>query len=265
MAGDWGVRLARLQLLARERKGQGGTKAQPVLPGTEIAPGLLRIERQLGALCTQLHRLDLPEELAPPWHTEAPVERKRLLFFDTETTGLSGGAGLTVFMLGLLRWQADGWCLRQYLMTRPGAAAALCDALTAECRGDEVLVSYNGKGFDVPALRNQALLHGRADALAGLAHWDLLYPVRRLFRTHWPNCRLQTVEQRLLGVWRRDDLPGSEAPRAWRDYLRCGDSADLLRVLGHNRLDLETLLRLLRELSRPAALVANSLPQRIAK
>ena len=50
-----------------------------------------------------------------------------------------------------------------------------------------------------------------------------------------------TAERRLLGVARHDDLPGSEAPGAWRHFLSCGDSAPLVRVLDHNRQDLVSL------------------------
>lgn len=249
---DWGARLQRLRLLAQERQGCPAGVEQPPLPGVEQEPGLLRIEQRVSALRAQLHGLDLAESGAPPdWDPGQEMLRRRLLFFDTETTGLSGGVGLVVFLLGVLRWEdapTPGWCLRQYLCVSPAAAGALARAWLDECRQGTILVSYNGKRFDVPVLRNQGVLHGCADPSAGQAHWDLLYPVRRRFRTQWPNCRLATVEQRLFGFQRKHDLPGSEAPRAWRSWLREGRSADLLRVLSHNRRDLETLLRLLRTL-----------------
>ena len=61
----------------------------------------------------------------------------------------------------------------------------------------------------------------------------------------WANCKLATVERELLGVLREDDLPGSEAPAAWLDYLR-GGSADKLRRVGlHNAQDLRSLFGVL--------------------
>ena len=47
---------------------------------------------------------------------------------------------------------------------------------------------------------------------------------------------------RWLGVQRTNDLPGSEAPRAWRDWLARGATALLPGVLLHNRIDLLSLL-----------------------
>jgi uncharacterized protein YprB with RNaseH-like and TPR domain len=242
----WVDRLARLRLLARQRQGFGGSSAVPELPGVELAPGLRLHEVRVSALKLKLAGLELPTTLTPPWDAGVDVDIQRLRLFDTETSGLCGGAGLKVFLLGVLRWQDDSWLLRQYLLTSPGAEAALVDAWSAECADDAHLVSYNGKRFDVPAMRTLETLHGRQSNASALGHWDLLYPVRRAFRGAWPDCRLTTAERMLVGRERANDLPGSEAPRAWREYLSSGATGDLLRVMQHNRADLEALLRVLK-------------------
>lgn len=254
----WAERLARLRLLARERQGGGAAVVRSDLPGIEVAPGLRLHEVRVSSLRVSLSGLELPATLSPPWDAEAGLDLERLRLFDTETSGLCGGVGLKVFLLGVLRWQQQSWVLRQYLLTSPAGEAALVDAWVAECAGDAHLCSYNGKRFDVPALRTLETLHGRSSNAAALGHWDLLYPVRRAFRGRWPDCRLTTAERMLAGRERHDDLPGSEAPRAWREYLRTGASADLLRVMQHNRADLEALLRVLKALLQ----VAESAPRR---
>ena len=95
-----------------------------------------------------------------------------------------------------------------------------------------------------------------ANPLTGLRHLDLLFPVRRRFRGVWENCRLATIERQWLGIVRDDDLPGSEAPRAWRDYLRGGSARDLRRVLAHNDQDLRSLGALLLRMGRTDACFA---------
>ena len=242
----WVDRLARLRLLARERQGFGGSSATPELPGVELAAGLRLHEVRVSALKLRLAGLELPAALTPPWDAAAAVDIENLRLFDTETSGLCGGAGLKVFLLGVLRWHDDSWLLRQYLLTSPTGEAALVDAWVSECAGEAHLVSYNGKRFDVPALRTLETLHGRQSNASALAHWDLLYPVRRAFRGLWPDCRLTTAERMLVGRERANDLPGSEAPRAWREFLATGATRDLLRVMQHNRADLEALLRVLK-------------------
>lgn len=250
---EWAERLARLRTLAGERAGRGGAAqarngSASELPGRELAPGLRLHEVRVSELRTRLSDLELPERLLVPWASGEEVERGALRLFDTETSGLAGGAGLKVFLLGVLRWEAHGWLLRQYLLTRPCGEAALVEAWVEECRGAPWLVSYNGKRFDVPALRTLETLHGRDAGAAALGHWDLLYPVRRAFRGRWPDCRLTTAERMLAGRERGPDLPGSEAPRAWREFLARGETRALLQVMQHNRSDLEALLRVLRAL-----------------
>ncbi len=244
---EWLQRLERLRLLTRERLGRSARAAQP-LPGIEIAPGLQRVQARVSGVKLRLAGLDLPPQLKPPWHDGMAVERSELLLFDTETSGLCGGTGLKVFMLGLLYWDSDTWVLTQYLMTRPEGEGALVRAWMQACAERHCLVSYNGRRFDIPAMRTLQILHGAGELAAGMDHWDLLYPVRRAFRMSWRDCRLATAEQELLKRVRQHDLPGSEAPRAWRDFLSKGDTHDLLRVLGHNRTDLESLLGILRAL-----------------
>jgi len=162
---------------------------------------------------------------------------------DTETTGLAGGTGTLVFQLGMARPEGDGLCVRQWLLTRIGAEADMLQAADAWA-GDAGLISYNGKCFDVPLLATRCRL-ARVDAgWLERPHADLLHPVRRAFGRQWPDCRLASVEHRLLGQPRTGDLPGAEAPQAWLDYVRRGATENLLRVLDHNRQDLVSLASL---------------------
>lgn len=250
---EWQQRLARLRELTQARKPRAARASGPaaLLPGREVAPGLRVIETALSATRARILGLEWPTRITPHWSLDpSPVEAERLLIFDTETSGLSGGTGLKVFLLGVIRFQRQEWRMRQYLLTGLAGEHALLRALQSECRADDVLVSYNGKRFDVPALDTLCRLHGLDNPLLQLPHWDLLYPVRKAWRGQWPNCRLATAERQLLRKERHDDLPGSEAPRAWRNWLTQGASHELLRVLAHNRSDLESLLRLLPVLER---------------
>jgi hypothetical protein len=167
------------------------------------------------------------------------------LSLDTETSGLAGGTGTWAFLTGVLRQRDGGWVLRQYLLTRLDAEPGYLEAVAGELGGAVRLLSYNGRAFDVPLLATRFRLAGLADPLVGLPHLDLLGPVRRAFARTWPDCRLATAESRLLGLQRRDDLPGSAAPLAWLGWLRRGETAPFTRVLRHNRLDLCSLAGLL--------------------
>jgi len=93
-------------------------------------------------------------------------------------------------------------------------------------------------------LRTRYRLSRMRDPTEGLEHIDLLYPARRRYRGLYENCRLATIERRVLKIVREDDLPGSEASAAWLTYLRGGPAANLHRVAAHNHHDVVTLARL---------------------
>lgn len=178
-------------------------------------------------------------------------------FLDTETSGLAGGTGTWVFVVGIAQIQGTEIWLRQYLLLELGAEAAMMERVQAELAAANPLISYNGKTFDLPLLETRLRLNGMPGLLDRRPHLDLLYPVRRAFAARWPDCRLASCEQRLLGFVRDDDLPGAEAPAAWLDWLRDGDPARLGAVLRHNRLDLYSLAALL-----PALREVQQQPQR---
>ncbi len=213
------------------------------LPGAEIAPGLRYVEEHF-------EWLTAPPEVDAAFASHASIERHRFLHFDTETTGLAGGTGTRAFMIGAADWSPAGLRLRQLTITALAAESAMLRTFADWLDSATVLVSYNGKSYDAPLLATRYRLARLENPLSGLIHLDLLHPVRRRWRGDWPNCRLATAENRLLGVEREDDLPGSEAPRAWLDYLRGGSAHDLRRVFEHNAQDLRSLAGILLRLSR---------------
>lgn len=171
------------------------------------------------------------------------------VYIDIETTGLSGGTGNLAFMIGLARYTGEQRLeVRQYVLAGFAAESRMLRELFDWVGPNAVLVSYNGKCFDVPLLAVRLKMH-RIDVDPGLLrHLDLMYGVRRAYRGHWPDCRLQTAEKRLLDLHRKDDLPGSEAPAAWQAWLRISATSQLVRVTAHNHQDVVSLALLHRRL-----------------
>jgi uncharacterized protein YprB with RNaseH-like and TPR domain len=194
---------------------------------------------------------DLPPDIDAGFAKLGTFRREQLLHFDTETTGLAGGTGTRAFMIGAADWQPGGLRLRQLTITTMAAEAGMLRHFAQWLAPDTVLVSYNGKCYDAPLLNTRYRLARLASPLPGLPHLDLLHPSRRRWKGRWENCRLGTIERQVLGVVREDDLPGSEAPRAWLDYLRGGSARDLRRVADHNAQDLRSLAALCLHLAEP--------------
>jgi uncharacterized protein YprB with RNaseH-like and TPR domain len=242
--------LARLERL-RTRGHPAPARSLPSLAarlgGVEVADGVIEVERSL-PLWRRQGRIALAR-LACVGHAQAarvgaacgPAD---LLFLDTETTGLAGGTGTVAFVIGLGFLSGEHFVLRQFLLARPGAEAAMLARLAAAVKPQAELVTYNGKSFDLPLLATRFRLAHLPDPFAGRAHADLLHAVRRTLRGQMPNFRLGTVEESLLCYRRADDLPGSEAPAAWRALLRESRWEPLAGVLRHNRDDLVSLAAL---------------------
>ncbi|WP_054950651.1 ribonuclease H-like domain-containing protein [Numidum massiliense] len=168
-----------------------------------------------------------------------------LLFFDTETTGLSGGAGNTVFLLGTAQLLPDGVRVKQYFLPEPQAEAALYYYFLIDMHEDQRLVTYNGKAFDWPQVKTRhTFVRDVSPSLPSLPHYDLLHAARRLWKHQLPSLRLSIVEREKLGIVRRDDTPGSLAPLLYFDYLRHNDPTDILTVFRHNEADVLSLISL---------------------
>ncbi|HSX64520.1 MAG TPA: ribonuclease H-like domain-containing protein [Pseudoxanthomonas sp.] len=215
--------------------------AEGELPGVEIAPAVRFVQRMLP--------IDMPALLDGAFDRRDAIDTQRLLFFDTETTGLAGGTGTRAFMIGAADCHAGQLRIRQLYLTAMSGERAMLELFRDWLDPDTVLTSYNGKSYDAPLLATRYRLCRMDNPLAGLAHVDLLYPTRRRYRGVWENCRLATIERQLLQIVREDDLPGSQAPAAWLHYLRGGSSRNLCRVLQHNDQDVVTLARLLVQLA----------------
>ena len=167
----------------------------------------------------------------------------QIAFLDTETTGLAGGAGTVAFLVGVGRWipGARAFQVVQLFLEDLDREPALLSQLARELAGVRCVVTYNGRRFDVPLLRNRCVLNRRPGLLDGAAHLDLLPLSRSLWRLSQPDCRLATLERGVLGVARGHDVPGWEIPSVYTRYLRLGPDARLGAVFRHNRLDILSL------------------------
>jgi uncharacterized protein YprB with RNaseH-like and TPR domain len=175
---------------------------------------------------------------------------RRPLFFDTETTGLSGGTGTYAFLIGLGTIESDCVVVRQYVMRDYDEEPALLEAVGNQLAQHDAVVTYNGKSFDVPLIETRFIASRRSGGVIPPAHLDLLYPTRRLLRGQLDRCALSDVERAVLGVHRFEDLPSWMIPSVYFQFVREGDARLLGGVLEHNRDDILSLMALTGWLAR---------------
>jgi uncharacterized protein YprB with RNaseH-like and TPR domain len=161
------------------------------------------------------------------------------LYFDIETCGF---AGTPVFLIGSMRVREGRICLRQFLARDYGEEAAICHEFGRMLADVHTLISFNGKTFDWPFVTDRAALHRLS--LPAVPHLDLLHQSRRSFRRIVPDHKLQTLEVFLCNRRRTGDIPGSEIPAAYHDFVRTGHATQMRDILQHNLLDLVTMAEL---------------------
>src|SRR5690606_31514066 len=120
-------------------------------------------------------------------------------------------------------YEADGFTVEQMFIRNPSEEAAMLHELRGKLEERDVLISYNGKCFDWPIIKNRYILNRVKDTGEDPYHLDFLYPSRSLWRNTLPSCRLSSVERERLGLSRIGDVPGALAPALYFQYLAEGD------------------------------------------
>ena len=187
--------------------------------------------------CT-LEDLESLRVLDPALSEVAP---RRTVFIDLETTGLSGGAGTVAFLVGCGYFDLGAFQVRQFLLMSHSGERALLAAVAEFFEDADLIVTYNGKTFDVPVMETRWLFHRMEMPLDGVPHFDMLHSARRLWKHDEQGCRLSTLERSLFDVRRVGDVPGLEIPSRFFGFVRSGDPRPLEPVLEHNRIDLVSL------------------------
>lgn len=172
---------------------------------------------------------------------------EKCLFIDTETTGLSGGAGTVAFLVGVGYINRGFMTVEQFFMRDYSDEPELLYRLKEIMERFECAVSFNGKTFDMPLIRSRFTMNRMKD-YPELFDLDLLHPARRVWKLRLESCRLSTLEERVLGLQRENDLPGSEVPQRYFDFLKTGDMSLVDDIIRHNRQDIFSLGLLLDKL-----------------
>ena len=154
-----------------------------------------------------------------------PHFRDRTAYLDIETNGMSlGQCEITTIAL------YDGHTIRTYVQGRN------LEQFTRDIDDYEIIVTYNGKNFDVPVI--ESCLHTRLKHV----QIDLRYILARLgYRGGLKGC------ERQLGINRMelDGVDGYWAVLLWREFACSGDGRALQTLLAYNIADAVNLEPLL--------------------
>ena len=213
------------------------------------------------------------EKITSPQFSSAPFNQYfknlRMGVFDIETTGLSPGNSHLI-LSGFLIPDREALVLTQYFAESLADEEEVILATLAVLDSLDVVVTYNGKSFDIP------FVDARAKRILGSVHHGFsnfnevgsasspgrlpcpynldLYTVVRKFsplRQYLPNLKQKTLED-FLGLWenRMDEISGAESASMYMDYLINPAPETEEKILLHNRDDVIQLHRLMRVLDK---------------
>jgi len=207
----------------------------------------LRRQRMPRTMCYGPRMLDEAPRFPRPWLDRLglqELEPERVMYLDTETTGLAGGSGTYAFLIGLAWFDAEFLHLEQLIMREHAEEKAVLLHLQERLESVTGLVTFNGKTFDAQLLQTRFMMNRRRVTLDEVPHLDLLHLSRRLWGGGLQDCRLETLETEVLGLPRQDDVPGWLVPQIYFRFLKNGDARGMAQVAEHNRRDVLAMVGL---------------------
>jgi hypothetical protein len=172
-----------------------------------IAPGESGLEETFGKLRSLEDLLDRQENLAEDLTPLGRSGMKRVVFLDLETTGFSS---TPLFLAGTMTLEGGRLRLRQFFAKDYSQEKSLLHRLAEFLADYDLLVSFNGKSYDVPFSRSSLRAAGG--------------PPGPLAPGAPP------VATRISELPAGDSGMASLRPAALRGYPGVGDSGDLPRV-----------------------------------
>ena len=172
------------------------------------------------------------------------TDSENFKFMDIETLGLSN---VPIILIGVAEVKKDKIISSQYFLRDIYEESAVIGAYLSHLDEDSVHVTFNGKSFDVPYIKNRCL-YNRIDADLDLPHLDLMYFAKNLWKDDLPNCQLQTIERELFDIERHGDVPGQYIPDYYNTYLEKENIGPIVPIIEHNRQDIVSLASFLEKM-----------------
>ena len=163
---------------------------------------------------------------------------------DIETKGLSN---VPIILIGVAEIKNDKIIASQYFLRDYTDESNILEAYLSHLDEDSVHVTFNGKSFDVPFIKNRCI-YNRVEANLDLPHLDLMYFAKNLWSEKLPDCKLQTIEREIFGINRVDDVPGQYIPDYYDTYLSQNNIGPVVPIIEHNCQDIISLASFLEKM-----------------
>ena len=172
------------------------------------------------------------------------TDQENFKFMAIETKGLSN---VPIILIGVAEIKGKDIIASQYFLRNYAEEPNILEAYLNHLDEDSVHVTFNGKSFDVPFIKNRCR-YNRIECKLDLPHLDLMYFAKNLWKDTLPNCQLQTIEKEIFGIERQDDVPGQYIPGYYDTYLSQNNIGPIVPIIEHNAQDIISLASFLNKM-----------------
>ncbi len=164
--------------------------------------------------------ITLTTPFTPEFTPYLPPEYRDMqaIYFDIETTGLSAQSSY-VYLIGCAYEEEGTYFLTQWMTTEPAEEKELLRLFFEKVKDYDLLLHYNGTGFDLPFLEKKAKRHCLSYPLSDLESLDLYATARKLkaYMTT-EDLKLKSMEQ-FFGFTRTDTFSGGDLIEVYAQFL----------------------------------------------
>jgi len=159
-----------------------------------------------------------PVEITPGYPLEHKFNTDKIVFFDIETTGFTAQTTY-LYLIGCIYKDSSDLHMIQWFAEDIKEEVQIIKNFFEFIKGYDLLVNYNGSGFDIPYLIKKCellKLNYSFDNIRNLDLYKMITPIKQIFNLK--NFKQKSIET-FLNVRRQDTLSGGELIEVYQSYL----------------------------------------------
>lgn len=205
---------------------------------------LIKGNYQAGGVNLELIKREFDEKIYIPDEIKERYGGRRMVFFDIETLGLNPQF-YPIILIGMSYEESGKYIVEQIFAEDILEEENILGEFKERIDPLDVIVSYNGKNFDVPYI-NKRMERYRLDFSLNNEHLDVICYVRpNKRRLGLQSCSLKNVEK-YLDLNRDDTIDGAESITLYNRYVKSREDALKQKIMLHNFEDVYNLPKILK-------------------
>ncbi|QUH26002.1 ribonuclease H-like domain-containing protein [Serpentinicella alkaliphila] len=172
------------------------------------------------------------------------IENRNVCIFDIETTGLNRNKD-KVILIGYLFFDNKKPVIKQLFAEKQDEELNILQRFNQEINDFDLLITFNGKNFDIPFLQARFDKHTIGHSLQLIDHIDIFKHLKIYSdMLNLKDYKLKSIEK-FLRIDRKDTISGKDSVLLYNEYTKCNDEELLNKIMLHNYEDIYHLGKIL--------------------